>query len=144
MVVKNFQNGINIFENSYRSVPYFEGNNALRLNAEKLFLRILSHEDFVIKRNVYRMCAQKMKYYFSSLMDGAQILNHSSLRSQTHFLGIPLTVDILIEIICFGCTHQEADVCIEFCLHFYLFLLIEPVYLRNTYRLKKTLMQWYR
>lgn len=51
-------------------------------------------------------------------MDGAQILHRSSVQTQTHFLGVPLTVDILIEIICFGCAHQESNVCKDICVIF--------------------------
>lgn len=75
-------------------------------------------------------------------MDGAQILKHSSLKSQTHFLGIPLTVDILIEIICFGCANPETDVCDEICL--LLNFVINGTTLSTTNRYEKTQIQWCR
>lgn len=66
---------------------------------------------FFPNRIIYRMAADKVKYYFSSLMEGQTILSRTYASKKSHLLGIPLTTDILIEIVCFGYSHSDTIVC---------------------------------
>lgn len=52
----------------------------------------------------YRLAANKMAHFFSCLMDGTTFISKSYATngSKNNLLGLPITVDILIEIICFG------------------------------------------
>lgn len=63
-------------------------------------------------RITYRLAAEKVAYFFSCIMDGTTFISKSyaSHVSKSTFLGLPLTVDILIEIICFGLTSSESTV----------------------------------
>lgn len=81
----------------------------LKNNREKLFLKLLSHEMIEVKRLVYHMTAEKVKYFFSCVSDGEMVLgrNWDNQPNDFYFIGVPLTVNILIEIICFGYNHSE-------------------------------------
>jgi len=50
-----------------------------------------------------------MKYFLNSLIDGETMINnnYTSDDNCTYFMGIPLTVEILTEIICFGCLNEN-------------------------------------
>lgn len=106
----------------------FDGNQKLRKRGEELLLRLFSHESNDLKgyiqmkpvhskqsniingifhtqnRITYRLAAEKMAHFFSCLMDGSTFISKSYATngSKNNILGLPLTIDILIEIICFG------------------------------------------
>ncbi|KAL9703786.1 hypothetical protein quinque_007304 [Culex quinquefasciatus] len=86
---------------------YFEGNLKLRDAAEKLVLRLLSHSDEQVKSSAYDQCAAVIGDYISSLDEGAILTRRKSFpktssSSKLSSLGIPLSVEILVEVICFG------------------------------------------
>ncbi|XP_055627670.1 protein rotatin homolog [Toxorhynchites rutilus septentrionalis] len=111
---------------------HFEGNPALLESAEKLILRLLSHSDIKVKSTAYDSCNDIIKDFISSLDEGAIITHRKSYAGGTaklSSLGIPLTVDILVEIICFGYynsnkkIHQRAETILLFLLNSRAFLL---------------------
>lgn len=111
---------------------HFEGNLKLKEAAEKLVLRLLSHSDDHIKSTAYDHCNGVIKDFISSLDEGAILTHRRSYPKTTakfSSLGIPLTVEILIEVICFGyCssnkkTQQQAETIMLFVLNSRAFLL---------------------
>ncbi|XP_062560483.1 protein rotatin homolog [Armigeres subalbatus] len=111
----------------------FEGNHKLRDAAEKLILRLLSHSDERIKSAAYDQCNVVMKDFISSLDEGAILTHRKGMArlgdDKLTSLGIPLSVEILIEIICFGyCStnrkiKQQAETILLFVLNSRTFLL---------------------
>lgn len=59
-----------------------------------------------LKQLVYRLTAEKIGHHFSCIMDGTTMIAKSYLAriGRSHFFSVPLTVEILIEIICDGLT----------------------------------------
>ncbi|XP_065076156.1 protein rotatin homolog [Ochlerotatus camptorhynchus] len=111
---------------------YFEGNYKLRDAAEKLILRLLSHSDERIKSAAYDQCNVVMKDFISSLDEGAILTHRKGMpkaEGKLASLGIPLSVEILIEVICFGyCSanrkiQQQAETILLFVLNSRAFLL---------------------
>ncbi|XP_053687362.1 protein rotatin homolog [Sabethes cyaneus] len=111
---------------------YFEGNLKLRETAEKLILRLLSHSDELIKSTAYDQCNVVIKNYISSLDEGAIVTDRkglSKMGGKLQSLGIPLTVEILVEVICFGFysanrkIQQQAETILLFVLNSRTFLL---------------------
>lgn len=52
---------------------------------------------------MYNLCSAKVKYYFGSVMSGETVIPKNAYKqAKNYFLGIPMTTDILIEIVCFG------------------------------------------
>lgn len=111
----------------------FEGNYKLRDAAEKLVLRLLSHSDERIKSAAYDQCNAVMKDYISSLDEGAILTHRKGVNKlgagKLASLGIPLSVEILVEVICFGyCSanrkiKQQAETILLFVLNSRSFLL---------------------
>ncbi|KXJ71869.1 hypothetical protein RP20_CCG019454 [Aedes albopictus] len=111
----------------------FEGNYKLRDAAEKLVLRLLSHSDERIKSTAYDQCNAVMKDYISSLDEGAILSHRKGVtklgQGKLASLGIPLSVEILVEVICFGfCSanrkiKQQAETILLFVLNSRSFLL---------------------
>ncbi|XP_055535031.1 protein rotatin homolog [Wyeomyia smithii] len=111
---------------------YFDGNSKLRETAEKLILRLLAHSDELIKSTAYDACCGVIKDYISSLDEGA-ILTHRKgsfkMENKLQSLGIPLTVEILVEVVCFGFCHanrkiqQQSETILLFVLNSRTFLL---------------------
>ncbi|XP_058829123.1 protein rotatin homolog [Topomyia yanbarensis] len=111
---------------------YFEGNAKLREAAEKLVLRLLSHADQLVKSTAYDQCNSVIKDFISSLDEGAILTHRRSfpkMEGKLQSLGIPLTVEILVEVICFGyCSsnkkiQQQAETILLFVLNSRTFLL---------------------
>lgn len=91
----------------------FEGNAALRQNADQLLVRLLAHELLDVRQVTYALCAEQMKLFFGLLLDGSAMPQRSHQQlGRTHgvFLGVPLTVDILVEVICFGEPNDDVKV----------------------------------
>lgn len=63
-------------------------------------------------RYIYQLCANKMKSFFSSVMNGKIMLTktYSDNISKSQSFGIPLSSNILIEIVCFGYPHLDGNV----------------------------------
>lgn len=102
-----------IFALIQRAQPRFESNAALRQNAEQLLVRLLAHEQLDVRRLAYALCAEQMKLFFGRLLDGSampQRNQHQLGQSRVVFLGVPLTVDLLVEVICFGEPSDDAKV----------------------------------
>lgn len=100
-----------IFGRLLRAQPQFESSAALRENAENILLRLLAHDNPEVHRLVYGMCAEQMKLFFASLMDGSAMpRGKPQQRVQSVWLGVPLTADILVEMICFGLTNADLKV----------------------------------
>lgn len=55
-------------------------------------------------RNVYGAMAARMKSFFCSLMDG------SAMPMRHPWMGMPLTGNIVIELVCFGAVHSDTQV----------------------------------
>lgn len=74
--------------------------------AESLLLRLFGHECMQLKQLVYRLTAQKMSQHFSCIMDGTTMIakSYSARIGRCNLFGLPLTAEILIEIICGGLT----------------------------------------
>ncbi|XP_055593623.1 protein rotatin homolog [Uranotaenia lowii] len=96
-----------------RCCCYFQSNSRLREEAEKLTLRLLAHSDEKVKSAAYDACNGVIKDYISSLDEGA-ILTHRrtfpKVEGKMSALGIPLTVEILVEVICFGFCSQNTKI----------------------------------
>lgn len=74
--------------------------------AENLLLRLFGHECMQLKQLIYRLTAQTMSHHFSCIMDGTTMISksYSSRIGRCNLFGLPLTAEILIEIICGGLT----------------------------------------
>ncbi|ETN66053.1 hypothetical protein AND_002165 [Anopheles darlingi] len=83
---------------------------------ESITLRLLAHGDEEIRCEAYELCTGMMKDFIGQLDEGA-ILTRRSLFSKTapklRSLGIPLSLEILTEITCFG--YPSANVRIHRC-----------------------------
>lgn len=86
-------------------VPEFDGNSKLKEAGESLLLRLLSSSKNELKRLVYQLCAEKVKYFMSSVRDGETMLGKSCKS-----VGIPLSVDIIREIIGFGYGNEDTKI----------------------------------
>ncbi|XP_058458275.1 protein rotatin homolog [Malaya genurostris] len=111
---------------------FFEGNPKLKEAAEKLVLRLLSHTEPTVKCAAYDQCNNVIKEFISCLDEGAILTHRRSfpkMKGKLHSLGIPLTVEILVEVICFGCSsvnekiQQRAETILLFVLNSRTFLL---------------------
>lgn len=105
-------------------IPQFDGNSKLKEAGEKLLLRLLSNSYIYCKRLVYQLCADKVKYFMSSVRDGETMLGktYSTDNQKCKSVGIPLNVDIIREIICFG--YQNEDTKIHCCSETILLMII--------------------
>lgn len=81
----------------------FGTNPELRKNGELLLLRLLAHASVDVRRATYVLCTVQMVQYMASCV---QSMKQKSRRPgpsrRGAFLGIPLSEDILVEMICFG------------------------------------------
>lgn len=93
-------------------IPQFDGNLKLKEAGENLLLRLLANSNIDCKRLVYRLCAEKVKYFMSSVRDGETMLgkSYSTDNQKCKSLGIPLNVDIIREIICFGYRNEDTKI----------------------------------
>ncbi|XP_050096814.1 protein rotatin homolog [Anopheles aquasalis] len=80
---------------------------------ESITLRLLAHGDEEIRCEAYELCTGMMKDFIGQLDEGA-ILTRRSLFSKTapklRSLGIPLSLEILTEITCFGFPSANARI----------------------------------
>lgn len=93
-------------------VPQFDGNSKLKETGESLLLRLLSSSNIELKRLIYQLCADKIKYFMSSVRDGETMLgkSYSIDEQKCKSVGIPLNVDIIKEIICFGYGNADTKI----------------------------------
>lgn len=93
-------------------VPQFDGNSKLKESGENLLLRLLANSNIDCKRLVYRLCEEKVKYFMSSVRDGETMLgkSYSTDNQKCKSFGIPLNVDIIREIICFGYRNEDTKI----------------------------------
>ncbi|XP_055385782.1 protein rotatin homolog [Condylostylus longicornis] len=93
------------------SIYLFDGKPDLKSISEEIVLRLLAHENVNVQRVTYQEISNNMKKSFGCLMNGnVNIRNFSSNLSCPKSLGIPLTSEIISEIICFGYFHQETRI----------------------------------
>lgn len=63
---------------------------------------------------MYSAIAAKAKHFFGSVMDGSAMpmakFKGNSPQSIGQILGMPITKDVIIELICFGTVHPDAQV----------------------------------
>uniref|UniRef100_A0A182WF54 Rotatin N-terminal domain-containing protein n=1 Tax=Anopheles minimus TaxID=112268 RepID=A0A182WF54_9DIPT len=80
---------------------------------ESITVRLLANEDQDIRSEVYEICAKMMKDFVGQL-DESAILTRSCLLSSTapklRAMGIPLTLEILTEITCFGYKDKNSKI----------------------------------
>uniref|UniRef100_A0A182MXW6 Rotatin N-terminal domain-containing protein n=1 Tax=Anopheles dirus TaxID=7168 RepID=A0A182MXW6_9DIPT len=100
---------------------------------ESITVRLLAHADEKIRCEVYDMCAKMMKDFIGQLDDGAILTRRSLFSSSSpklRAMGMPLSVQILTEITCFGYTSTNVKIkqCAETML---LFLLNSKAFLRE-------------
>ncbi|XP_035901362.1 uncharacterized protein LOC118507232 [Anopheles stephensi] len=100
---------------------------------ESITVRLLANEDEEIRSEVYEICANMMKDFIGQLDDGAILTRRGLLSSSApklRAMGIPLSLQILTEITCFGYTSQNSKIhqCAETML---LFLCNSKAYLRE-------------
>lgn len=76
------------------------------MKAENLLLRLFGHECMQLKQLIYRLTAEKVGNRFACIMDGTTMISKSYLSKieNSTFFGLPLTVEILTEIISGGLT----------------------------------------
>uniref|UniRef100_A0A182JWF6 Rotatin N-terminal domain-containing protein n=1 Tax=Anopheles christyi TaxID=43041 RepID=A0A182JWF6_9DIPT len=100
---------------------------------ESITVRLLAHADEEIRSEVYELCATMMKDFIGQLDEGA-ILSRRSLFSSTapklRSMGMPLSLQIITEITCFGYTSKNSKIhqCAETML---LFLCNSKAFLRE-------------
>lgn len=84
----------------------YDSNPSLREKAENLLLRLFGHECMQLKQLIYRVTAEKISHHFSCIMDGTTMISksYSARIGKSNYFGLPLTTEILIEIICGGLT----------------------------------------
>lgn len=84
----------------------YDCNEPLRTDAENLLLRLFSHECVQLKQLIYRLTAERMSRHFACIMDGTTMISksYSVGIGRSSYFGLPLTTEILIEIICGGLT----------------------------------------
>lgn len=98
------------------SYSKFTGDVKLRLEAEAVLLKLLSYPDTHLKRIVYQEKANQMKLFFTSLVDGERSVAkmHKDAEKATVGvacnLGLPITVEILTEILCVGYPHNDGHI----------------------------------
>ncbi|GAB0090183.1 hypothetical protein DMENIID0001_048780 [Sergentomyia squamirostris] len=122
-------------------LPLLPGNSTLRESAEKIILHLLAHPSVDIQKFSYQLCAEKMKYFVSSLTNGEQLMSRRGFQNENTFrnLGIPLNEEILMEIVAFGCAskdpviHSSAESMV-------LFILKSRVVLRDQWKVLKELL----
>uniref|UniRef100_A0A182SM13 Rotatin N-terminal domain-containing protein n=1 Tax=Anopheles maculatus TaxID=74869 RepID=A0A182SM13_9DIPT len=100
---------------------------------ESITVRLLANEDEEIRSEVYEICANMMKEFIGQLDDGAILTRRGLLSSSApklRAMGIPLSLQILTEITCFGYTSSNSKIrqCAETML---LFLCNSKAYLRE-------------
>ncbi|XP_050081131.1 uncharacterized protein LOC126568659 [Anopheles maculipalpis] len=100
---------------------------------ESITVRLLANEDEEIRSEVYEICANMMKEFIGQLDDGAILTRRGLLSSSApklRAMGIPLSLQILTEITCFGYKSRNSKIrqCAETML---LFLCNSKAYLRD-------------
>ncbi|XP_049290028.1 uncharacterized protein LOC125767467 [Anopheles funestus] len=100
---------------------------------ESITVRLLANEDEEIRSEVYQICANMMKDFISQLDDSAILTRRSQLSNtgpKLRAMGIPLSLQILTEITCFGYKDRNSKVhhCAEMML---LFLCNSKAYLQD-------------
>lgn len=83
----------------------FDGNHGMRKQGEHLLLRLFTQNDVELRRVTYRLAATKMATFLGNLMNGKTFISKPGTISK--MLGLPLTIDILIEIVLFGLSNTD-------------------------------------
>ncbi|XP_055680206.1 protein rotatin homolog isoform X1 [Lutzomyia longipalpis] len=120
-------------------IDLFPVNCQLRTAGEWITLKLLANPCLEIQRCAYTGSAEKMKHFVSSLMRGEQLLGGRDTQSTFRNFGIPLTREILTEIVAFGCIHADPAIhsSAETML---LFILRSRVSLKEQWRLLKEIV----
>lgn len=61
---------------------------------------------------VYKLVSDKITYFIGCIMDGSKLISKYDTENinHCHIFGLPLTTEILIEIICGGWTSEDSKV----------------------------------
>lgn len=100
------------FFSFFSLLPKYDGNDQLRQKAESLLHDLISSHCLWLKRIAYRLVAEKMGYFFGSLLDGTSISSRSRRLpiGYTNLFGLPLNAEIIGEIICSGLSSSDIQV----------------------------------
>lgn len=89
-------------------------DSKLRGEAEKVLLQLIAYPDTSIKRLVYQEMSNCMKIFFSSIVDGersvVKLHKEAEKANGACNLGVPITTEILTEILCVGYPHADGHV----------------------------------
>lgn len=93
-------------------IPEYDGNELLKKNAENLLLKLFTDESIDLKRQVYRLASEKIAHFICSIMNGRTIISkyHTKHNSECTFFGLPMTDDILNEIISSGLSSNDSQI----------------------------------
>lgn len=92
--------------------PQFNANDQIRMDCERLLLHMMSNGCLEMKQLVYKLASEKMSYHFGCIMDGKRNVpkSYTSTVSDSCLFGIPMSAEILAEILCNGLSSDDSKV----------------------------------